>query len=142
MNNREKVIARANDVANKHKGNYATIALMLENGYPTASTITITNADGIKALYFAGDINQNKARRATANNRASICISSADYNITLVGTVEVITDPKIKAENWLDAWSQYWTNSDHPDFCAFRFKTETFNICFMDGDYLEDNGIL
>jgi general stress protein 26 len=131
------VITRANDVINAKTGyigggmeGYAALALIDECGYPTASTLTIAKADGIRWLTFCTSPESNKAKRIGKCNRASVCINSSEYNITLVGTVEVVTDAETKNDNWLEPMNDgaHWSGSDDPAFCVLRFTTERYNL--------------
>ena len=133
----EQVIAKAEEIINAKTGyigggmeGYAALALIDENGYPTASTITIAKADGIKWLTFCTSPDTNKIKRIRNNNRASVCINSDEYNITLVGTVEVLTDEENKKANRLPVMDDlsHWSGPGDPAFCVLRFTTESYNL--------------
>ena len=146
--NRE-VIARAEEIINSKTGyigggmeGYAALALIDENGYPTASTLTIAKADGIKWLTFCTTLDDNKAKRIKANGRACVCINSSEYNITLVGTAQVLTDAETKHGTWLPSMeSIHWSGPDDPNFCVLRFNTERYNL-FISEPYGEAQGTL
>jgi general stress protein 26 len=128
----EKIIASAEEII-KNKtadqaNNFCTLALINENDYPTASTVSIARADGIKTLSFGVSLDDNKARRASKNNRASVCVNSSNFNITLVGTVEILTEPRIKKETWCDGWENHWSGADDPNYCVLKFTTERYNL--------------
>lgn len=128
----EKIIANAaeiikNKIADR-SDNHCTLALLNEDGYPTASTVSIARADGIKWLAFGVSLDDNKARRVRKNNRASVCVNSPNYNITLVGTAEIITDPETKKETWCAGWENHWSGADDSNFCVLRFNTERYNL--------------
>jgi general stress protein 26 len=108
---------------------FCTIALIDEQGYPTASTVSIIKADGMKQLMFGVSVDDNKARRAKACSRASVCINSGDYNITLVGTAEILTDTASKEDLWQPWFSEIWAGGvTDPDFCVLRFSTQRYNL--------------
>ncbi|MCL2405567.1 MAG: pyridoxamine 5'-phosphate oxidase family protein, partial [Defluviitaleaceae bacterium] len=113
---------------------YAVLALLDENGYPTASTLTIAKADGINWLTFCTSPDSNKAMRVGTCNRASVCISTSEYNITLVGTAEIITDEASKKASWLPQMANTWSGPHDPSFCVLRFNTQRYNIYFADND--------
>ena len=133
----QQAIINANTLING-KANYVgggmegccVLALIDENGYPTASTLTIARANGINWLTFATSPNSNKALRMAKNNKASVCLSSSGYNVTLVGTVEEITDPAVKADMWFEPMAHMWTGPEDPGFFAIRFNTERYNLFF------------
>ena len=133
----QETIRQANDIINAKTGyvgggmeGYAALSLIDEEGYPTTSTLTIVKADGIKWLTFATSPDDNKAKRIEKCSRASVCINSSEYNITLVGTIEIVTDMEIKKDMWLEPMngSEHWTGYDDPNFCVLRFTTERYNL--------------
>jgi len=92
----------------------------------------IVCADGINQLTFSIVRGQNKANRAAANNRASVCLSSDDYNITLIGDVEILTDPASKEENWIPGWSdRHFKAVDNDDYLVLRFTAKRYSL-FVD----------
>ena len=57
----EVIASKANYVGGGMEG-YAVPALIDEDGYPSASTLTIAKADGINWLTFATSPDSNKAK--------------------------------------------------------------------------------
>lgn len=49
---------------------FCTLALIDENGYPTASTITASKAEGINWITFCTGLESDKAKRIAKCNRA------------------------------------------------------------------------
>jgi len=139
----QAVIDKASAIINGKTGyigggmeGYAALALIDEQGYPTASTLTIAKADGIKWLTFCTSPGQGKVSRIEQCNRASVCINSSEYNITLVGTIEILTDLKAKQDNWLPIMDDgaHWSGPDDPAFCVLRFTMERYSIYVADAD--------
>jgi len=132
--NRE-VIARAEEIIAQKTGGgnegYCTLALIDEDGYPTASTISISKADGLRWLTFCTGLGPGKADRIKQCDRASVCINSDAYNITLVGTIEVLTDPETKKEMWYDGLEHHFSGPDDLGYCVLRFTTRRYNL-FVD----------
>lgn len=128
----EAVIARAGEVIAQNSGGenegYCTLALIDKDGYPTASTITASKTDGINWLTFCTGLGGNRTKRIEKCNKASVCFNGFDYNITLVGTIEVLTDPDIKKEMWYGGLINHFTGPDDPRYCVLRFKTERYNL--------------
>lgn len=119
---------------------YCVLALIDSEGYPTASTITASQADGINWLTFCTGLESNKAKRIANCNRASVCFNrDGAYNITLVGTIEVVTDPTVKHEMWYAGMGQHFSDPDAPGYCVLRFKTERYNLLV---DWKEAEGLL
>ena len=145
----QKIIERAAEIISSKTGGigggmvgHCVLALIDENGYPTASTLTVSKAEGIKWLTFLTGVDSNKARRIAKCNKGSVCFSSPEYNITLVGTLEVLTDPDIKKEMWYEAIGEMLSGPDDPTFCVLRFNTERYNLFFADNGCLEAKGSL
>jgi len=135
----QKIIERAAEVIQARTGGigggmegYAVLALIDENGYPTASTLTISKAEGIRWLTFLTGVDSNKAKRIIKCNKGSVCLSSSEYNITLVGTLKIVTDPDVKKEMWYEAIGEIFSGPDDPAYCVLRFSTERYSIFFAD----------
>lgn len=126
------LIARAGEIiaqkAAEHSGLRCVLALIDKNGYPTASTITVSKADSIRCLTFCTGLGSDKTERIKQCNRAGVCFSTDDYNITLVGTIEIVTDQQIKKDMWYDGLNNHFTGPDDPGYCVLRFTTERYNL--------------
>ena len=129
----EKIIMSKADYIGGGMEGYCALSLIDEGGYPTASTLTISKADGIKWLTFLSGLKSNKAKRIDKYNRGCVCINSLKYNITLVGTLEVLTQPDIKNEMWQEPLGNMYSGPDDPEYCVIRFATQRYNIFFDDG---------
>ena len=136
----EKIIARAGEIiksksAEVNMGAGVTLSLVDHEGYPTTSTISISKADGINQILFGVGLDSNKAKRARACSRASLCIFDDDYenneyyNITLVGDIEILTDHEIKNEVWYEGLAEHFPGgTGDPNFCVLRFVTKRYNL--------------
>ena len=102
---------------------YVALAIIDENSYPTAPTLTIARAEGIKWLYVCALLDTNKVKRIGKCSRAAVCVNSSEHNITLVGTAEVLTDEKSKNDNWLPVMndSSHWRGGRRPKFLRHTF---------------------
>ncbi|MDR2107901.1 MAG: pyridoxamine 5'-phosphate oxidase family protein [Coriobacteriales bacterium] len=117
------------------------LALLDLDGFPTTSPITIAKNQGIEWLTFCTFLDGNKIKRIENCNRASVCLFSADpmYNISLVGKIEIITDPKVKNEMWYDDLQAHFSGPDDENYCVLKFITERYNLLF---DFEEVKGRL
>ena len=144
------IIARAGEIINAKAGytdrdgmeGYVTLALIDENGYPTASTYVITKADGIEWLTFCTSLSRDIVKRINKCNRGSVCINSVEYNITLVGTFEVLTDMDTKKDMWFPPMANHWSGPDDPEYCVLRFTTERYNLFIPSVGYEDAKGTL
>ena len=98
------------------------------DGYPTSATITASKAEGLRTIYFCTGLESNKAKRIRQDNRSSICYSNDDYNISLVGKMEIVTDPILKEEMWYGGLSNHFKDHEDPGYCVLKFTTERYNI--------------
>ncbi len=126
----QEIIARAGEIIKKNTGeaSYCTLALIDLDGYPTASTITASKTDGINCITFCTGLGGTKTNRINKCNRASVCFNAEDYNITLVGTIEILTDLDVKKEMWYGGLSNHFSGSDDPNYCVLRFKTQRYTL--------------
>jgi general stress protein 26 len=137
----QEAIAKAGEIINAKTDyvgggmeGYATLTLIDENGYPSSSTLSISKADGIKWLTFLSGLSGNPAKRISKCNRACVCLNSSKYHISLVGTVEVLTDMETKKTMWQKPIEGYFGSPENPDYCVLRFNTEHYSLYIVDGD--------
>ncbi len=120
----EEIIARAGEIiASKTGGGnegYCVLALIDKEGYPTTSTISASKADGINWITFCTGLGSDKTKRIEKCNRASVCFDSFEHNITLVGTIEILTDPEIKKEMWYKGLVNHFNGPDDPNYCVLE----------------------
>ncbi len=140
-----KVIAKANEIVNGKSGfigggmdGWVSLALIDDNGYPVITTISIAKANGINWLTFVPGSGRNSVKRASKCNRACVCINSRYYHISLVGTVDILTDANSKKDNWMEPLKEYWNGPEEADYCVLRFTTEQYTIYLIDKDF--ENG--
>jgi len=139
----EKVIAKAAEIIRSkssevNMGAGVALSLIDDEGYPTTSSVSIAKSDGIRQITFCTTMGSNKAKRAMACNRASICIfddkydenyeESSYYNITLVGTIEVVTDLETKKEMWYEGMEEHCSGPEDENYCVLRFTTKRYNL--------------
>ncbi|WP_313580648.1 pyridoxamine 5'-phosphate oxidase family protein [Lacrimispora sp.] len=131
----EEVITRAVEIIERKTGGgnegYCVLALIDKDGYPTASTISASKAGGIDWITFCTGLGSNKSDRIKQCSLASVCFNGIDHNITLVGTIEILTDPDIKKEMWYKGLEENFDGPEDPNYCVLRFKTERYNL-FVD----------
>lgn len=137
----EEIIARAGELIASKTGfigdgmeGHCVLALIDEDGYPSASTVTISKADGIKWITFLDGAGSSKEKRIAKCNRGSVCLSSSEYNVSLVGTLEVLCDPETKKEMWQEPMRAYFSGPEDPDYWVLRFNTERYSLYFADND--------
>ena len=135
----EAIIARAGQIladrAVKEQG-YCVLALIDTDGYPTAATISPSKIDGIRCITFCTGLGSNWVRRIEKCSHASVCFNSGaeQYNITLIGDIEVLTDIELKKEMWYDGMGYYFKGPDDPNFCVLQFITRRYSLMLNEHD--------
>ena len=126
----EKILANR---ATKEQG-YCVLALIDTDGYPTAATISPSKIDGIRRITFCTGTGSSWAKRIEKCARASVCFNSPEYNITLVGDIEVLTDLATKKEMWYEGMGHYFSGPEDPNFCVLQFKTRRYSLMLNEHD--------
>ena len=144
----KEAMAKASDIiksktAAENMGAGVALTLIDSEGYPTTSCISISEADSIREVLFGISLSSNKGKRAKECTRASVCIFNDDYenglyyNITLVGDVEIITDPKVKKDVWYEGLAEHFESAADPDYAVLRFITKRYNLWVDLGEGVE-----
>ena len=115
-------------------GYFSSIAQIDLDDYPTITTMSFSKADGIRSLSYCTTLDSNAAKRAQKNNRACVNVNSDLYHISLVGTLEILTDPAVKKEMWYTGCEEHFSGPDDPNMCVLHFTTERYNILIMEND--------
>ena len=131
-----EIIASNSVMGGGYTGQICTLALIDEDGFPSASVLTPSRSSGIEWLTLCTLLDENRAKRAASCNRASVCFGTDEYCVNLVGEIEVITSPQVKHEMWYDGLSQHCTGSDDPNYCVLKFTTKRYKI-FISGEEVE-----
>lgn len=117
----------------------AIIALVDEDGFPRASAISNLKTEGTRYAWFVTGLSTGKARCIRKNNRAGLCYCDGSNNVTLMGTVEILTEPEIKKEMWVDWFIEHFPEgTEDPDYCILKFTTEKM-VLWIDSEYVELN---
>lgn len=138
----DEIIRKAEQIIMEKAGRgneaYCTLALLDQDGYPTTSTISIARADGLKWLSFCTRVG-SKAERIMRCNKASVCINSPEYHISLTGRVEMLTDMATKKDMWVSGLLRSFDGVFDPDYCVLKFTTERYKISI---DWQETKGTM
>ncbi len=137
----QEIVKKAGEIVQKNTGvaTYCVLSLIDLDDYPTASTITASKADGIHWITFCTGLGGTRTDRINRCKKASVCFNAPDYNITLVGTIDICTDPEIKREMWYDGLANHFSGPEDPNYCVLRFTTQRYNLLV---DWQEVRGTL
>ncbi len=70
----------------------AVIGVTDESGFPRVSSISSLKTKGTEHAWFATGLSTGKVRSLKLNNKAGVCYHDEHNNVTLMGTVEILTD--------------------------------------------------
>ena len=114
-----------------------SLTSICEDGYPRTVTISNIKFDGIGTVWFSTGTNSVKVKHFIRDKRASVCYSVDGHNITLMGDVEVINEPEIKRELWLDWFINHFPlGVEDPNYCILKFVTKRAAVWI--GDIFEE----
>lgn len=124
-----EIIAQSCTNGKAYNNQNCVLALIDLEGYPTTSVITPSKSDGIKWVTFCTGLTGDKADRLKKCKKASVCFGTGEYSISLVGEIEVITDPKVKEEMWYQGLEKHYTlGALDPNYCVLKFTTKRYNL--------------
>lgn len=132
-----ELIAKVEEII--RNASVATIAKIDDKGYPRASTISNIKTDGVKTIWFSTGLRSSKVKFFLQNNKASVCYCDGENNITLIGTIDVLTDPELKKQLWLDWFINHFPGGiSDPNYCILKFTTKevTFWIDNQHGEII------
>ena len=122
-----KIINKSNEIIKKTSS--AHLGVVDENGYPVVMSISLTNTESIDEVYMTTTLDSNKATYLKKNNKASVCISNANNNITLVGEIEICTDQESKSKCWINWFSEVYEGGEtDPNYCVLKFTTKRYKL--------------
>ena len=101
-----------------------------DDGYPNASMISAAKADGFHWIAFCTGICANKTLRAKRDPRSCVYLFDKESftGISLMGKVEVSTDPVLKKQVWYDDLGDNFNGCMDENLCVLLFKPEKYNI--------------
>ena len=118
---------------------YCVLGLIDIDGNPALSAITAAKSEGIRSVCFCTGLASPKVERIKNNSKAAVCFCSEDYNISLSGRIEIITDQAVKNEMWYAPLSHHFSGPADPEYCVLKLQTERYNLLL---DYREFRGTL
>lgn len=110
----------------------ACVGTMNENGTPRLSVITNLPGQQVNCLYFATDINSQKAKNLIANPFCELLYTNGHGQVILTGSIEVITDTEARKARWLPWMNEFF--SDGPEgetMCLLKFTPQKVRAMIM-----------
>lgn len=126
------LIKKADQMANDCK--VCSVASVNEKGYPRICYLSPLRNQGIKEFWFSTGISSTKVQHFKINPKASVSIQRDGDSITLIGKMEIVSDPAIKDELWQKWLEKHFPNGgkDDPDYCVVHFFSDEGTIYIND----------
>lgn len=118
-----------------------TLTSVSEDGFPRTCFMGIMGYDSFSEVYISTGYEGTKVRHFKANNKASLAYRKDGDSVTLVGTVEFITDRAQKERFWFDWMYDHFPNGvDDENYCLIKFtgKVATY---WIQNQFLRDDPI-
>ena len=109
------------------------MALTDETGYPSASMISASRADGLNWIAFCTGVHANKPNRIRKDPRACVYLFECESfsGLSLTGTVEIKTDAETKRRMWYAELADHFSGPEDEEYCVLLFKPERYSF-FID----------
>ena len=115
-----RILNMANDIMKQATEAY--VGVIDKEGYPNVATRSLIHPKDILSCYFSTGTGANLMSNIKRNNKASVCIREGGNNISLHGTIEIITDKAVKEEMWLDWFINHFPGgATDPIYCLLKF---------------------
>ena len=111
--------------------NYCALATVDQDGYPYATTISISKSQGIGCLIFCTGAGTPTVLRLKKNPKACVCLNSPEYHIALIGEAEVLTDLETKRDMWYEGLADHFSGPEDENLAVIRFRTQRYSL-FVD----------
>ncbi|MHC4274922.1 MAG: pyridoxamine 5'-phosphate oxidase family protein [Planctomycetota bacterium] len=100
----------------------AMLNLMNHRQYPKLAELFTSDRDGL-VVYFTTNTSSEKMRQMEANPKVAVyfCHPEKYHGLMLRGSVEIVSDQRLKHDIWHDGWEQYYPEGpDDPDYTILR----------------------
>ena len=84
------------------------LASVNKEGYPRPVPMSKIATDGISTIWMSTGADSLKTIDFLANPKAGLCFQDKGDSVALTGTVEVVTDEKMKKELWQDWFIEHF----------------------------------
>ena len=136
----ESIVASQTVKNGKFNGEFCSLVLLDDNGYPTASVLTAAASEGIKHVYFATGTDSNKYKRAKTSSKASVHYGTSEHSVTLVGDIKILTDKQTKEKLWYDGLTEHFPQGPtDSNYGVLKFTTKRYMLFI---DWIETAGVI
>lgn len=124
----ENVIVKALELANSSK--FAMVGSNGEEGFPNIKTMIKIENEGLEKVWFSTNTSTRRVAQFRENPKACVYFTNLDNwsGLMLVGSIEVIDDPKIKERFWSEGCEVYYPlGVTDPDYSILCFTAKWGN---------------
>ncbi|RLE29336.1 hypothetical protein DRJ54_04815 [Candidatus Acetothermia bacterium] len=98
----------------------AEISLLVtngEDGFPHSRPMTLLGYEDEGVLWFATSRSSRKVAEIERDPKVTVCFLALEggAHAQAFGEAQVLEDPELKKELWMDEWGEYWEGPDDPD---------------------------
>lgn len=120
-----KIEAEANELLDRC--DTLSLASVNEQGYPRICTVSKFKAESFREMYFISSKRSKTNGKIThfeSNDKASVCYTSGNDSVTLIGKIEFVTDRALAETLWRESDRHFFAKGvDDPKFRLLRFRT-------------------
>lgn len=99
-----------------------TLASVDAEGFPRPVTLSKGHTSGCNEVWIATGADSAEAADFGRNPRAGLCYSAYGDSVALRGTVEIVTDDRIRRRMWQERYKDHFPGgADDPNYLLVRF---------------------
>ncbi|MGC9530483.1 MAG: pyridoxamine 5'-phosphate oxidase family protein [Candidatus Bipolaricaulaceae bacterium] len=108
------------------------------DGFPRMRPMTLLGYEEEGGLWFATSRSSRKVEEMAREGRVSVCFLDLEGGAyaQAFGEGELVDDPDLKAEFWMDEWDEYWDGPGDEDFVLLLVHTQRAEYYLIDEDEL------
>jgi len=119
-----------------------TLASIDANGFPRPVPMSKGRTAGCNEIWMATDARSVKVAEFGMNPKAGLCYSSYGDSVALRGTVEVVTDDKIRSDMWQEWYIDHFAaGAADPNYVLLHF-VGTEATFYIDHEFVHEKLVL
>ena len=115
------------------------LASVNKEGYPRPVPMSKIATEGISTIWMSTGSDSLKTIDFLANPKAGLCFQDKGDSVALTGTVEVVTDEKMKKELWQDWFIKHFPGGPaDPGYVLLKFESN-YATYWIEGTFIHKN---
>ena len=125
----EDIIKKALDIVDR-KDLVSTFGLVDGDGFPFVSSVVVIKNCGMGEFWISTSPVSRKAQIIKQNNKAGLCYHLGESNVTLMGSAEIVSDPQMKKDLWMDWMEAFFPKGpDDDNYVLIKFTAQKLRLC-------------